>query len=51
MEPNSKTCQTFTMERFEKQLTAIIIFASYDYFRNISFLFPLIHEINMTFLM
>ena len=37
------------MEYFEKQLTAIIIFASYDYFRNISFSCPLVHAINMIF--
>ena len=32
------------MERFEKQLTAIIIFTSHNYFRNISFLSPLFHK-------
>ena len=39
------------MEHFEKKLTAIIIFASYNYFRNISFSYPLVPEINMIFLM
>ena len=34
------------MKSFEKQLTIIIIFASYYYFRNISLLCPLLHEIN-----
>ena len=33
----SEPCQASTMERFEKQLTAIIIFGSYDYFHNIMF--------------
>ena len=37
------------MERFKKQLTAIIVFASYNYYRNISFLSPLVQEINMIF--
>ena len=37
------------MEHSEKQLTVIITFASYNYFRNISFSCPLVHEINMTF--
>ena len=46
-----KTLTTYTMERFEKQLTAVIILASYNYFRNISFLCPLVHEANMNFLM
>ena len=36
-EAYSKPCQASTMERFEKQLTPIIIFASYNYFRNINF--------------
>ena len=31
----SEHCQTSTMKRFDKQLTAIIIFASYNYFCNI----------------
>ena len=31
-------CQISTMERFEKQLTATIIFTSNNYFRNISFI-------------
>ena len=39
------------MERFEEQLTAIIIFTIYDYFSNISFPCPLVHEINMIYLM
>ena len=38
------------MERFEKQLTAIIVFASYNYFRNIRFSCPVVYEINMIFL-
>ena len=33
----SEPCQASTMERFEKQLTAIIIFGSYDYIHNIMF--------------
>ena len=37
------------MELFDKQLTAIIIFASYNYFRNISFSWPLVHEIYLIF--
>ena len=45
----SEACQTSTMEHFEKQLTPIIIFASYNYFRNISFPCLLVHEINMIF--
>ena len=48
-EAYSEPCQTSAIERFEKQLTAIIILASYDYFRNISFLCPLVHEVNMMF--
>ena len=35
----------------EKQLTAITIFANYNHFCNITFSCPLIHKINMTFLM
>ena len=35
------------MERFEKQLTAIIIFPNFNYFRNITFSCPLVHELNM----
>ena len=38
------------MERFEKQLRAITIFAGYNYFRNIKISYPLVHEINMIFL-
>ena len=37
------------MERFEKQVTAIITFPSCNYFRNISFSCPLVHERNMIF--
>ena len=48
-EAYSEHCQIAAMECFEKQLTAIIIFASYDYFRNISFSCPLVHAINMIF--
>ena len=47
----SETCQTSTMERFEKQLMAIIILVYYNYFCNISFSCPLVHEMNMIFLM
>ena len=50
-EAYSESCQTSTMERPEKQLTAIIIFASYNYFRNTSFSRPLVHKINVIFLM
>ena len=45
----SEPCQASTMEHFEKQLTVIIIFASYDYFCNISLWCPLIHEISIIF--
>ena len=45
----SEPCQTSTMERFEKQLTGTITFASYSYFRNISFRRLLVHEINIIF--
>ena len=48
-EAYSEPCQKSTMEHFEKQLTAIIIFASYNYFRNISLTSPLVHEINIIF--
>ena len=48
-EAYSEPCKTSTMEGFEKQLTDIIIFVSYDYFRNISFSCPLVHETNMVF--
>ena len=54
-EAYSEPCQTSKMEHFEKQLytlrTAIIIFVSYNYFRNISFSNHLVHEINKIFLM
>ena len=50
-EAYSEPCQISTMERFEKQLTATIIFATYNFFRNINFSCPLVHEINMIFLM
>ena len=50
-EAYSEPCQTFTMGHFEKRLTAIIIFSSYNYFGNISFSCPLVHEISMIFLM
>ena len=43
--------ETSTMECLEKQLSATIIFASYHHFRNSSFSSPLVHEINMIFLM
>ena len=37
-EAYSEHCQTSRMERFDKQLMAIIVFySSYNYFRNISF--------------
>ena len=45
----SEPCQTFAMERFDKQLTNIIIFASYSYFRNINFSCLVVHEINNFF--
>ena len=48
-EAYSEPCHTSTIERFEKQLTAIITFASYKHFRNISFSCPLVHEINLIF--
>ena len=48
-EEYSEACQTSTMKCFEKQLTPIIIFESYLYFRNISFSCPLVHETNMIF--
>ena len=48
---HSESCKASTMERFQKQLMAIIIFASYNYFHNIAFTCPLVHEINMIFLM
>ena len=46
----SDPCKTSTMERFEKQLTAIIILVSYNYFCIISVSCHLVHEINMIFL-
>ena len=48
-EAYSESCQTSMMECFEKQLTAIIILAGYNYFRNISFSSPPVHELNMIF--
>ena len=48
-EAYSKSSQTSTVELFGKQLTTIIIFASYNYFHNFSFSCPLVHEINMIF--
>ena len=50
LEAYPEPCQISTMERFEKQLTTIVIFASYNYFCNITFSCPLVHKINMTFL-
>ena len=49
-EAYSEPYQTSTMERFEKQLSAIIIFASYNCFPNITFSCPLVLEISMIFL-
>ena len=46
LEAYSEPCQTSMMEGFKKQLTALINFASYNYFRNISFSSPLVYEIN-----
>ena len=43
-EAYSEPCQTSTLESFEKQLTAIIIFASCCYIRNIRFSSALVHE-------
>ena len=40
-----------TKDTLEKQLTAMINFESYFYFHNISFSYPLVHEINMILLM
>ena len=48
-ETYSESCQTSIMERPEKQLTGIIILASYNYFCNIRFSFPLVHEIDVDF--
>ena len=50
-EAYSETCQTSTIEPFKKQLTSIIIFASYNCFRSINFSCPPVHEINIIFLM
>ena len=50
-ETYAEPCQVSMMECFEKQLTTIIIFASSNYFRNISFSCPLVHKINPFFLM
>ena len=44
-----KTYSNIYEECFEKQITAIIIFASYVYFRSISFSCPLVHEIKIIF--
>ena len=44
-EAYSEPCQISSMERFDKQLTTIIIFASHHYFRNVSFSSPLLLEI------
>ena len=44
-----KTLLNIMMEHFEKQLTAVIIFASYNYFQNINFSCRLVHEINIIF--
>ena len=43
----SEPCQTSTMEHFTKVLTAIIIFANYNYFRKISFSCSLLYEVNI----
>ena len=48
-EAYSEACQTSLMERFEKLLKAIIIFASYNFFRSISCSCALVHEINYFF--
>ena len=48
-ETYSEPCQTSTMEHFGKQITAIIIFASYNYFCFISFSSPSVHETNLIF--
>ena len=50
-EAYSQPYQASTIERLKKQLTAIIVFASYNHFRSISFSCPLVHEINIIFLM
>ena len=46
---HSEPCQTSKIERFDERLIAIIIFASCNYFRNISFSCLLVHEIYMIF--
>ena len=46
-EAYSEPCQKSTMKCFEKQLAAIIIFASYNHHYQ---LFTIFHEINMIFL-
>ena len=51
LEAYSEPCQKSTMECFQKQLTAMIIFANHNYFRGISFSHPLVHETNTIFLM
>ena len=43
----SEPCQTTTMENFTKILTAIIIFANYNYFRKISFSCSLLYEVDI----
>ena len=48
-EAYSEPCRTLQWNTFENQLTAIIIFASYKYFCNISFSWPAAHEINLIF--
>ena len=48
-ETYSEPCQTPMMEHFGKQITAIIIFASYNYFYFISFSSPPVHETNLIF--
>ena len=50
LEVYSEHCQASAMVQLEKQLTAIIIFGSFNYFHNISFFGPLVHEINIIFL-
>ena len=43
LEVYSEPCQRSKMEHFEKQITAIIILGSYNYFNNIKFSCPLVH--------
>ena len=45
----SLSSETSMMECIEIPLMVAIIFTSYNYFRNISFSSPLVHEINMIF--